>query len=192
MKRNNALLVIVGLSIFSNLFKTAHVFRSVSFGEHGDYLQWSYAVFSVLILEVSILVLLANGSKLFPLLFAICTFAINVYYFNQFQFGDISQNIIEVIFAGLFPAIIYRFSELYYSSTNEVQPKFNEIQRECDNIQDKYDALNTDYVNLQAKFNEVQENSDNWLEVVTCKKCGKVHHSPSACNSHQYRCTANQ
>lgn len=167
MKKNNALLIIVGLSIFSNLFKTAYVFRSVSFGKEADYLQWSYAVFSVLILEVSILVLLANGSKFFPLLFALCTFAINVYYFNQFEFGYISTNIIEVIFAALFPAIIYRFSELYYTQTNDVKhvlqatenvlhKKENLIQKDLDVLQVKQNQLLNDYRVLQKMYDVLQ------------------------------------
>jgi len=86
MKKKNALLLIVGLSIFSNLFKTASVFRDMSFEGEPNYFQWSYAIFSVLILEASILVLIANGSKFFPLIFALCTFAINLFYFNKLEF----------------------------------------------------------------------------------------------------------
>lgn len=213
MKKNNALLVIVALSIFSNLFKTAYVFRSVSFGKQADYLQWSYAVFSVLILEVSILVLLANGSKFFPLLFALCTFAINVYYFNQFEFGDVSQNIIEVIFAALFPSIIYRFSELYYAQNQDVKHVLQEdktveqvaenvlqVQHEqvisnYDVLQEQYDVLQTDYGVLHNQFfvkqqenKAVQNHAAKWLEVVTCTQCGKIHDNPFACKTHQTRC----
>lgn len=213
MKKNNALLIIVGLSIFSNLFKTAYVFRSISFGKEADYLQWSYAVFSVLILEVSILVLLANGSKFFPLLFALCTFAINVYYFNEFQFGNISTNVIEVIFAALFPAIIYRFSELYYSQTNDVkhvvqatenvlqendqliqrdldvlQVKQNHLLGEYSALQEMYDVLQNEYGVLHHQNKISEANSNKWIEAITCSHCGKTHDNPFACRTHETRC----
>ena len=127
LKNKDTLLVIVFLSILVNLFKTASVFRAVSFPlAPADWIQWSYAILSVFILEICVLVFVSRGKTTFAGMFAFITAVVNLFYFNAFQFQDWRTNTVQVFFSFLFPLVVYFFSEEYNKEIDEENRKQSE------------------------------------------------------------------
>jgi hypothetical protein len=185
LKNKNTLLGIVALSILSNLFKTAYVFKSVSFQEGGNSLvQWAYALGSMVVIELSVLVLLTRGKKGFSYLFAFCTFLINWYYFNGFTVTIFKQNIVELIFAFLLPLSVVYFSELY---TDE-----NRIETEGNRMESVENGKLAEQIRILTEQSNVLAEVDRKWKLATTCECGFIAQSPNGLIAHKRSCILNK
>ena len=153
LTNKNLLLWCSGLSITINLFKAVVVFQKVSFTDT-SISSFVYSTISMLIVEFSIIIFLANGKGKDSVGFGFLSVVINLYYFNQLQFHDFRLNLIHVIFAFVLPYISARMSHIYI--------QINEKENEDHNQQfEQLKEQNFEYSNkLKLQENNLSEYSN--------------------------------
>ena len=168
LKSKNTALWITTLAILVLIFKTAPVFRSLSFPESSNnintfqfWFEWISSFLSVTIIEVAVLLFIAKGNKAESYAFAIVSFLSSLYYFNSFYFTDFRLNVMHVIWSLIYPFVIVRFSHFYKNESegeDALLVQISELKAEQDQIKMQKDAIMKEKSESEAEKEQLKAN----------------------------------
>jgi len=179
LKSKNTALWITTLAILVLIFKTAPVFRQLSFPNPSDqistfqfWFEWLSSFLSVTIIEVAVLLFIAKGNKAESYAFAIVSFLSSLYYFNSFYFTDFRLNVMYVIWSLIYPFVIVRFSHFYKSESegeDALMVQISELKASIKELNTQKDSIMKDKSDLKAEKEQlkasIEENKAYLIEL---------------------------
>lgn len=179
LKNKDVSLFITSLAILVLIFKTAPVFRQLSFPNPSAdlyafqfWFEWISSYLSVSIIEIAVLLFIARGNKAESYAFAVVSFLSSLYYFNQFYFTDLRVNIMQFIWSLIYPFVIVRFSHFYKENVDNSDAslvQLSELKAEKSKVEKLKDALYEQNEVLKAReleFKATIEQSEAYLSEV--------------------------
>lgn len=179
LKNKDVSLFITSLAILVLIFKTAPVFRQLSFPNPSSNLyafqfwfEWVSSFLSVTIIEIAVLLFIARGNKAESYAFAIVSFLSSLYYFNSFYFTDLRVNIMQFIWSLIYPFVIVRFSHFYKEKIEDndtLMVQLSELKAEKDALNREKDAVINENSILKARESEFKasiQRSEAYLQSV--------------------------